>query len=389
VLSVTGRIAPQLADAQQRFIQFLEKSGRLNRAIEFLPSDDELAERRARGQGLASPERAVLLAYGKMWLYDELVASPLPDDPWVASALARYFPRALAERCAPYMGRHPLRREIICAHVTNSMVNRVGSTFVHRLMEWTGARPDEVVRAYLLTREIFGFVGLWNPIDALDNRVDDALQAAMLITASRELERGTTWFLRSRRLAEDMAATIAHFRPPVEALAARLPALLDTASRARVDAAVADYVAKGVPEEFAARVVTLDALYSALDIVEIAGATRRPVELVAEIYFELSTQLGLPWLREMIARLPGEAHWQMLARAAMHDDLSGLQRTIAANVVTGSGDSAARDPLLAEWQERNRRAIERARQLMAELRSAPGADGAMLTVALRELRSLG
>ncbi len=181
VLSVTGRIAPQLADAQQRFIQFLEKSGRLNRAIEFLPSDDELAERRADGQGLTSPERAVLLAYGKMWLYDELVASPLPDDPWVASALARYFPRALAERCAPYMSRHPLRREIICAHVTNSMVNRVGSTFVHRLMEWTGARPDEVVRAYLLTREIFGFIALWKPIDALDNRVDDALQAAMLI----------------------------------------------------------------------------------------------------------------------------------------------------------------------------------------------------------------
>ena len=138
-------------------------------------------------------------------------------------------------------------------------------------MEATGARPHEIVRAYLLSREIFGFVALWKSIEALDNRVDDALQSAMLIDMSRELERGTTWFLRSRRLSEDMAATIAHFAPRVEALAARLPALLDAAGRARVDAAVADYVAKGVPEALATRVVTLDALYSTLDIVEVAA----------------------------------------------------------------------------------------------------------------------
>ncbi len=389
VLSVTGRIARELLDAQQRFIQFLEKSGRLHRAIEYLPPDEELAVRRAGGQGLTSPERAVLLAYGKMWLYDELLASPLPDDPWVGAALGRYFPKVLAGRYAGHMSRHPLKREIIATHVTNSMVNRVGSTFVHRLGEATGARPHEVVRAYLLSREIFGFVALWKSIDALDNRVDDALQATMLIAVSRELERDTTWFLRSRRLSEDMAATIAHFRPPVETLAGRLPALLDAAGRARVEAAVAGHAAKGVPAELATRVVTLDALYSTLDIVEVAGATRRPAELVAEIYFELATRLGLPWLREMIARLPGDKHWQTLAKAAMQDDLSGLQRGITSEVLTGGGDVATRDPLLAVWQERNRRAIERAQQLMVELRQAPGADAAMLAVALRELRNLG
>jgi glutamate dehydrogenase len=389
VLSVTGRIAPHLLDAQQRFIQFLEKSERLNRAIEFLPSDDELAERRAAGQGLAAPERAVLFAYAKIWLYDELVASKLPDDPWVASALARYFPHTLSERYASYLGRHPLKREIIATHVTNSMLNRVGSTFVHRLGEATGAQPPEIVRAYLLSREVFGFVSLWKQIEALDNRIDDALQAAMLIDMSRELERGTTWFLRSRRLAEDMEQTIEHFAPRVEALAARLPALLDEQSGARVAAAVADYGAKGVPEELATRVVTLDALYSTLDIVEVAAATKRPVELVAEIYFALGTALDLPWLREMIVRLPGDKHWQMLARNAMQDDLSGLQRTIAGEILAQDSGMTARDELLAAWRERNPRAIERVRHLLAELRSAPSADSAMLAVALRELRNLG
>ncbi len=387
VLSVTGRIAPRLLDAQGRFMQFLEKSGRLNRALEFLPGDDEIAERRVQGQGLTCPEHAVLLAYSKMWLFDELVDSPLPDDPWVATAIGRYFPRALSARYAPYFGRHALKREIIATHVANSMVNRVGSTFVHRLGEATGAAPHEVVRAYLLAREIFGFVALWQAIEALDNRVADAVQSRLLIDTSRQMERGTTWFLRSRRLADDMAATISHFTARVEALSARLPELLDEDDRARDGAAAAEYVAAGVPEAVAARVVTLETLYSTLDIVEVAGSTKRPVELVAQIYFALSARLGLPWLRGRISALSGDQHWQLLAKSAMHDDLSGLQRTITSEVLTGNGDLAP-SALIAAWQERNRRAIERSERLLTELRSASAADGAMLSVALRELRNL-
>jgi len=387
VLSVTGRIAPQLLDAQTRFMQFLEKAGRLNRAIEFLPSDEAIAERRAQGLGLTSPEHAVLLAYSKIWLYDELLASPLPDDPWVATALQRYFPHALQERFAAYMPRHPLKREIIATHVTNSMLNRVGSTFVHRLVETTGARAHEVVRAYLMSRDIFGLVPLWQAIEALDNQVADEVQSRMLIHTSGQLERGTTWLLRSRRLADDIAATIEHFRPGVEALAARLPELQDADERARVDAAVSRYVADGVPRELASRVVTFDTLHATLDIAEVAGTARQPVELVAAIYFDVANRLGMPWLREKIAALPGDQHWQMLAKGAMLDDLAGLQRAISGAVLAGGGGPAG--GLVATWQQTNRRAIERAAQLMAELRAVPSPDSAMLSVSLRELRALG
>ena len=388
-LSVTGRIAVQLFDAQQRFIQYLEKNGRLNRALEFLPSDDEIAERRAAGAGLTAPERAVMLAYSKIWLYDELLASGLPDDPWVATALSRYFPKALRERHGAYMPRHPLKREIIATYVTNSTINRIGSTLIHRLMETTGGKPDEIVRAYLLTREIFGFVPFWQSIEALDNKVDDAVQSAMLIESSGLIERGTTWLLRSRRLTEDMAATIALFTPRAEALATKLPELLDAGDRTRVAVAVDGYVARGVPQPVAARVVALETLYSTLDIVEVADATKRPVELVAQIYFELSTRLGVPWLREKISALPADQHWRMLAKGAMLDDLSGLQRSIASEVVTGGGDADNAPALIAAWQDRNRRALERQARLLTELRAAGAVDPAMLSVALRELRTLG
>jgi len=273
--------------------------------------------------------------------------------------------------------------------VTNSMVNRVGSTFVHRLMEMTGAKCDEVVRAYLLTREIFGFVDMWQAIEALDNVVPDAVQTSLLLESGGLIDRGTTWFLRSRRLLDDMGSTIAHFAPRVEALAARLPDLVDTVDQTGVKTRVDRYATDGVPRALAERVVALDTLYAALDIVEVADATGRRAETVAEIYFDISTRLGVPWLRDRVAALPGDQHWEILAKGAMFDDLSSLQRTIAGEVLTGGANLATRSDLISAWQDRNRRGVDRAQQLLTELRATPKADASMLAVALRELRNLG
>jgi len=230
---------------------------------------------------------------------------------------------------------------------------------------------------------------MWQTIEALDNKVNDAVQAEMLVDTSSLHERATTWFLRSRRLNDGMAATIALFAPHAEALATHLPQFLDPADKALLDDAIAGYAAEGVPQPVAARVVMLPTLYSTLDIVEVADTAKRPVELVAQIYFELSTKLGVPWLRDKLAALPADQHWQMLAKAAMLDDLSGLQRTIASEALTGGGDMDKAPALISAWRDRNARAIERQAQLLTELRSAPVVDAAMLSVALREMRSLG
>jgi glutamate dehydrogenase len=173
----------------------------------------------------------------------------------------------------------------------------------------------------------------------------------------------------------------------VEALATALPKLLDGTDRAALDAAIARATAQGTPPELAARVVALDTLYAALDIVEEAGGAQRPVETVARIYFELATILGLAWLRERIEALPAEHHWQMLARGAMLDDLSGLQRSITRDVL-GGGEALTAPRLVNAWQAGNRGAIERVGRLLAELRNGPAPDAAMLSVALRELRNL-
>jgi glutamate dehydrogenase len=387
-LSIAGRIAPSLLDAQHRFIQFLEKAGRLDRALEFLPSDEAIAERRSKKLGLTAPERAVLLAYSKMWLSDAVLESDLPEDEWVATALGRYFPQTLREAYAGVMPRHPLKREIIATHVVNSMVNRVGSTFVHRLMETTGARPAEIVRAYLLQREIFGYVPLWQSIEALDNKVPDQIQSEMLIEAGRLAVRATAWFLRSRRLAEPMAETIGRFQPGVETLHAELARLLDAPGRSQLDIQTVRWTQAGVPREIAGRVAALDTLFAALDIAEVAGQTGRPVPAVAGVYFLLSSKLGFAWLRDRIGRIPGDSHWQGLAKSSMRDDLAGLQRSLAADVLAAGGEGDAPAGLVARWEAANRDAMERASRLLGELRAAPTPDLAMLSVGLRELRNL-
>ena len=229
-----------------------------------------------------------------------------PKTSGSATALGRYFPQALREAYAGVMPRHPLRREIVATHVVNSMVNRVGSTFVHRLMETTGAHAPEIVRAYLLQREIFGYVPLWQSIEALDNKVPDQIQSEMLIEAGRLTVRATSWFLRSRRLAEPMEQTIERFQPGVETLYAELPRLLDAQARSQLDIQAVRWTQAGVPREIAARVAALDTLFAALDIVEVADATARAVPTVAGVYFEVSSKLGIAWLRDRIGQIPGD-----------------------------------------------------------------------------------
>ncbi|MGH8519614.1 MAG: NAD-glutamate dehydrogenase domain-containing protein, partial [Panacagrimonas sp.] len=387
-LSVSGALAPALLDAQERFIKHLEKAGRLNRAIEYLPNDEELAERRAAKQGLTNPERAVLLAYSKIALYDELLASDVPDDPFISTALERYFPEPLRARFKPQILAHPLRREIIATHVTNSMINRVGSTFVHRMQEETGAAAPDVVRAYLITREVFGMVQLWRAVEALDYKVPDRVQTAMVIDAGRLIVRSTLWFLRNRGHLADLSRSIDHFRDGAERVAALFPGLLPATERAAFDATARRLEKDGVLAALAANVAALDAIFNTLDIIEVADQLKRDIESGARLHYALAGELEFPWLRAAIGRLPADSHWDTLAKAALRDDLAGMLRALSADALR-AGDAAA-DPttLIAAWKERNAVLYERFRQVLADLRAAEVPDLAMLSVALRELRNL-
>jgi glutamate dehydrogenase len=387
-LSVSGVRAEKLLDAQSRFIKHQEKAGRLNRRVEFLPSDDEIIERKERKIGLTAPERAVLLAYSKMELFDDLLASDLIDDPYVAQALVHYFPKPLQDRFASVMPMHPLKREIIATDIANATINRTGSVFVHRLREEAGATSAEVVRSYVLARDIFGLNPLWADIDRLDNVVPASTQSEMLIEVGRLVLRATLWFLRRRAERMPIADVLAFFAPGVSTVRQDLESFLGDDDRTQLQKGQDRLTALGAPVAVAKAVAQTDAMYSVLDIVEASVEMKRAVPLAAAVYFNLTAILSLRWVSNQVSALPTDTHWQAMARAAMRDDLANLQRKLTESVLRHSPNATDATDAVGSWISHHGKAIERMREVMQDLKAARETDLAMLSVLLRELRVL-
>ncbi|WP_026121575.1 NAD-glutamate dehydrogenase [Paraburkholderia kururiensis] len=392
-LSIAGRYGVPLFDAEVRFMRALERIGRLNRAIEFLPNDEEIAEREAAKQGLTTPERAVLLAYSKMWLYDELLESDVPEDPLVADMLVDYFPKPLQRRYSALMQQHPLRREILATHLTNALVNRVGCEFVYRLVEETDAKPAEIVRACVMARDVFELDEVWRAIDALDNRVPDDLQARMFVEVVRLLERAALWFLRQQQAGAagegGMAELLARCREAAQTLAPQWPRLLPAADLEALSERQRVLVDAGVDSELAVRVVSGEISAALLDIAEVAATSGRPLERVAGVYFTLGTLLNYGWIGERAAALPTPTHWDMLARAAALAEFARLKRALTASALTEghAHDDTAAD-LVQSWQGRREAPLDHYGRLLADLRATGGASLSMLLVVVRAMATL-
>ncbi len=387
-LAVTDAQGVALLAEQASFMRYLERQELLKRDIEFLPSDEEIGLRKAARAGLVAPENAVLLAYGKIWLYRELLSSTVPDEPFVATAVERYFPAALRDRYRDAMQQHPLRREIVATHVCNSMVNRVGSTFVHRLTQETGARPSDVVRAYLMARESFGLVKLWGEIESLKTPLDEQVRISMLVLIGRLTIRATRWFLRRRIFAGDLNKVIGRFANPVRIVIEELESSVDAHGFESIGEAAEALVQAGVPRPLAQRVAVADLAQAATEIIELARDSARTVECVTHVFFMIYSRFDLSWFREKIATLAADTHWQTLAQTALQDELDDLMRALTANVVGQNPGITRPEELIAGWEEHNRSPFERVQQVLADVRAADNPDLAMLSVSLRELRNL-
>ena len=378
-----------LLDAQGRMMRDLERAGRLDRRLEFLPDEEALAARRAAGRGLTRPELAVLLAYAKISLHQDLVASDLPDDPQLVHDLELYFPPPLRREFGDEIGRHRLRREIIATHVTNSMVNRVGPTFVTRMTEATGAPPTDVARAYTLSRDAFELRRVWSAIEALDGQVPATLQMKMILEAGKLVERTALWFLRHARQPLDVAARVAEFRSGAAAVLGEVETILAGPERAALDRRREEYAGRGVPAELARWVASVEVLASVCEVVEIARRVGLGVGEVARVYFGLGARFGLEELRGRAAAGAAGAdddRWQAAAGEALIQDLFAHQSAMTASALTsGAAPAAARDAWLAAHQP----LVDRLDATLAELRAAPASDfAAMLTVVNHQLRLL-
>ncbi|MGH9068623.1 MAG: NAD-glutamate dehydrogenase [Acidimicrobiales bacterium] len=380
--------APSMLDAHSRYITRLEQSGHLDRGIEFLPDGKTLGERRRSGMGLTGPELAVLLSYSKIALEQEIIDSSAPEDPYLREELYRYFPRPLQDRYRDQMDRHPLRREIITTCVVNNMVNHGGMTIAFRLNEETGADAADIARAYAAARVVFEMPGFWRAVEELDHQVGTGAQTAMLLEGRKLVERATRWLLHNRRPPLEIEPTLAHFGAPMVEVLPVLDRLLEGADRRAHDERLDRFVGLGVPLALAERVATMVPAYSMLDIVETAAAVDRAVLEVAQVYFDLADRLGLSRLRERIVALGRDDRWHSMARSALRDDLYAAHATLTRQVVEGGPAATTPSQLFDLWLRHNASGVARARQTLGELEALETNDVAILSVALRVLRTL-
>ncbi|HLT03360.1 MAG TPA: NAD-glutamate dehydrogenase [Pseudomonas sp.] len=381
-LSLAERRARQRMGEYRRLIADLESRGRLDRALEFLPSDEQLGDR-----ALTRPELAVLVSYSKIDLKQALLESSVLDDDYLVREMQRAFPQRLVEQYGEAMRNHRLRREIVATQIATDLVDRMGITFVQRLCASTGMDAAQVAEAYVIVRDVFHLPHWFRQIESLDYGVAADTQMALMDELMRLGRRATRWFLRSRRQALDAARDVAHFGPQVATLGTKLDELLQGAAREQWQARHQAFAEAGVPELLARMVAAGDHLYMLLPILEVAEQTGQEPLQVARAFFAVGSALDLDGYLRQITDLPVNSHWQSLAREAFRDDLDVYQREITLSLLSAPGEGDARHRL-EHWLEQRQPLLRRWEAILAELRGASDHDYALYAVASRELADL-
>ncbi|HUZ83193.1 MAG TPA: NAD-glutamate dehydrogenase domain-containing protein, partial [Gaiellales bacterium] len=385
ILSQEQAVSARRMEAYEDLMEELEQAGLLERAIEFLPSADVMAERVAAGRGMARPELCVLLAYAKRLLREQIRHAPLLDDPYLSAALAEYFPRPVIERFGQHLAAHPLRRDVIATIVTNDVINSMGVTFVPRMVAETGAGSDEVVRAFLIARDISQARGRWEDVERLDGVIDAAVQGSLMDGVDGLTEQLVRWYLHNPQEL-DLSAAINRDRTGYAEVVERIRTAATPAWRSTFDDRDGRLREHGVPERAAAYGAVVPELVYAPDVVAVARQTGRPVEDVLRAFFSVGERLYLDVLADRIANLPSETRWQRLAWATTADDVRLLRRQIVLRAI--GQDSEDVDEAVDAYLAARVDPYQRLARLM-ETASAPAVDDTSLVmVVIHQIRQV-
>ncbi|MGF6308453.1 glutamate dehydrogenase [Bradyrhizobium sp. i1.8.4] len=366
-----------------RLMQSLEQRGLLSRAVEFLPDDAALTERTRRGQSLARPELAVLLAYAKLTLYDDLLVTSVPDDPYLARELSQYFPRELQDKFPTAAELHRLRREIIATSLANAVINRGGPACVVRLIDETDADIPTIVMAYVAVDECYGLKWLNDAIDALDTCIDGQVQLSLYASVQDLLLSRMVWYVRNVDFRDGLEAVVARFGPAIRQIVAGLDTTLPPdlqAARGKRRQELAD---AGVPAGLAFELADLDALVSAPDIVTVAERTTRPIGDAASTFFAAEANFRLDRIIAAARSVPANDYFERMAIDRAIEQIGGAERKLAADMLaTGQSGHPAVEIWLAAHPE-----AARIRRSVEEI-AASGLTLAKLTVAANLLGDL-
>lgn len=387
-ISLAASQSLRSVELHSRYISELERTGKIDRALEFLPNEKVLMEHKLMGKGLSNPGIATLLCYSKITLKDSILNSDVPEDPYLKQCLISSFPKPLQERFSKEMQQHPLKREIIATKLSNIIVNEMGFSFVYRMQDETGAPVSAIVRAYMITRSIMNMDVIWAQIEALGSQIDAERLSEILMMYVRLLRRVARWFLRTQRMRLDITKAVETYGPAMQELKNAMPDVLGEVHRAEYSKAFEDYLLMGIPKKLAHELTITRSLFSAMDILDVSQKQSIKISKGAEIYFNIGEFLDLEWIRTQVIIHPTENHWEALSREALRDDLDWQQCQLTAGIICFGEKKKDFMKSFEIWSESHTRLIERWRHVLANLRSSTTLNYTMFFVAIRELLDL-
>lgn len=375
-------------DVHGRFIQELSRQGLLNRNLEFLPDDQSLIERKAIGKGLTLPEMAVLFSYCKIIIKKAILASELPEDPYLSMVVVYAFPKAMRERYRANMNQHPLKREIIATIISNALVNEMGFTFVYELQSELGVTITEIVRAYAITRSIFKIPELHESIFELDTQVPAQTQLELLLSLARIARSATRWLLKNHRIEMSTISETNQFQQHIFNLVDSLDLLISEDRLKSHKKARQNLMQQKVPENLAKIIAGENELLYVLDVIEASRTHAFNVLDVAKIYYSLANELELFWLREQIRLYPSDNQWDAFAKSALYDDLASQQRNIAITILKSGIEFSTLEEKYSAWCTCHAGHLQRWHTMLANLKATGVFSFTMMTVSIRALADL-
>lgn len=371
------------------FIQDLENREVLSRKIEFLPDAEEIQKRMQNGKGLTRPELALLLSYSKLELTKQLLQTDIPDNPNMQIWLTDYFPKVLRETYQAEIKKHKLSREIISMAIANSIVNRLGPTFIKTTMRSTGMSLSDVIKAYMVTREILDLRRMWDEIENLDNKVPAEVQLKSMLEIAKLSEFAIQWFLTRQRKSLRITADIDQFHKPIVQVRNALDTILSGSLKEVIKTRADIYTADGLPSELAKSVAALPILSSTLDITRIANKYKVDVKTVAATYFALGERFQFDWLRQQARFRETKDSWDKEATAGIVEKLYGCQAGLTIRVLKDCKNYKAESCKEVEtWIENNAYMVEQLNPFFEKLHRAGALDLPMLVIAEQRLRNL-
>ena len=383
-LSLAERRSPRDIGHLGELMRQLERRGLLDRPLEALPSDRDLAARDAAKAGMTRPELAVLLSWSKIALSADLAATTVPDDPATLHLLVDYFPPALRERFGEQIRGHRLAREIVTMRVTNSIINRGGPTFVSQLAEATGRPVSDIAYAYLAVRSIYTLPELWAEIDALDNRMPGTAQLDLYAATQESLLAETASVLRSAA-SQSLGEMIDRYRPTAATLPDLLPRVLAGGQSAALEAATTLHAGRGAPQPLARRVAALPAMGRTIAIADLAAATGSTTETAARAQFAADDAVRLQPLCTRAEAVEVGDYYDRLALAGALSTLASASTTLARQALEAGGDPC--DPV-AHRIAGGDRPLARSMSMLDGLARDPTLTVSRLVVAAGQLREV-